>query len=648
MDRQALVLNYSGTAPYELKKGPLDTDWTSEVGTNPWPEYPRPQLERSEWKNLNGVWQYQNASEGEESTPPFGKDLAQSVLVPFCLESALSGIMGKNLNFSWYRTTFDVSSSWINPDKRVLLNFGAVDYQTTVYVNGKTAGNNTGGYFHFAADITDLLRTNGTNELIVWVHDPTNSGWNNIPLGKQRLNPDHINYEPCSGIWQTVWLETAGKEYITQLDVSADMEGKVNVTVHTPGGSANGTDSYEITIFEPNSTDVKIKKTGTVNQPFVFEVDSPDLWSPDSPTLYGIEITFGSDTVKSYTGFRTITRGDVDGHQRPLLNGEFEFLFGTLDQGFWPDGLHSPPSVEAMEWDLHLLKDIGFNMVRKHIKIEPGLFYKACDTIGLLVIQDMPSMPTYWYPDRNRDAWPANRGQPFHVSTAQQAEFDRQLARMVEQLKSHPSIVTWVVFNEGWGQHPDGTATDFRLTELVRALDPTRLVDTVSGWTDHGAGDFLDNHHYATPQCGAPFYSIASSPYDPKRIGFQGEFGGIGLNVSIENLWNVPAALLLLNQTYEITASFEIWNYRTHRLLAELEEQVRLFSCSGAVYTQTTDVEGEVNGLVTYDRRVNRMDVGQWREDISKVFEAAGGRGGGAGGGRGRRGERRVEGLGGY
>ncbi|KAF2643649.1 putative hydrolase [Massarina eburnea CBS 473.64] len=609
-----------GTLPYELKTGPLDTEWTSKVGTSPWPEYPRPQLARSEWKNLNGVWQYSNTTWEERDNPPFGRDLDKSVLVPFCLESALSGIMGSNAYYSWYRTSFDVDFSWIASDKRVLLNFGAVDYEANVYVNGKAAGNNTGGYFHFSVDVTDLLNTNGTNELILYIHDPTNTQYSNIPLGKQRLNPDHINYTPCSGIWQTVWLESAGREYITQLDVDANMDGKVNVTVHTSPNAVNSSGTFEITIFEPNSTDIKVQKTGSINQPFTFEVDSPNLWSPESPTLYDISVQFGSDSVKSYTGFRTISKGEVDGVVRPLLNGKFVFLFGPLDQGFWPDGLHSPPSVEAMEYDLHVLKDVGFNMVRKHIKIEPGLFYKACDTLGLLVVQDMPSMPTYWYPS-NPPGWPSERGKPYYINSTQQEVFEHELARMIEQLKSHPSIVTWVIYNEGWGQNIDDIGTDWRLTDLVRSLDPTRLVDSVTGWNDHGAGDYSDNHHYSGALCGTPFWSGLA--YDEKRIAFQGEFGGIGLNASIENLWKVDQAIAQINSTYELTKNTNTWNYRTHNLLAELAAQTKDFACSGAVYTQTTDVEGEVNGLLTYDRRVNRMDITQWKDDIRAIFDAA-------------------------
>ncbi|CAI6334178.1 unnamed protein product [Periconia digitata] len=614
----------SNTSEYQLQKGPLDTDWTEQVGTSPWPEYPRPQLARSEWKNLNGVWQYQNATGSELETPPFGKDLSKSVLVPFCLESALSGIMGTRTIYSWYRTHFDVDSEWIDSEKRVLLNFGAVDWQTSVFVNGKFAGNHTGGYFHFAFDVTDLVNTNGTNELVVWTYDPTNEAGKMIPLGKQRLNPDHINYTPCSGIWQTVWLESTGREYITQLDIDAKANGELNITVHSASGGqgnsstgSSSTGSFEITIHSQGTEGVALQETGSTNAPTLFKVDSPKVWSPDSPNLYNVTVKLGSDTVYSYTGFRTVSKGVVNGLPRPLLNGEFEFLFGPLDQGYWPDGLHSPPSYEAMVSDLKAVKEVGFNMVRKHIKVEPGLFYQACDQLGLMVVQDMPAMPTYSSPP----AEPCAPGPV--VEPQQQQEFERELALMIEQLKSYPSIITWVIYNEGWGQNREDRATDERLTALVHSLDPTRLIDTVSGWYDHGAGDFHDNHHYAFPQCGTPFWGGLSGPYDPSRIGFQGEFGGIGQNVSIEHLWNVKQAIDQINQTYELADSEDAWNWRIHATFMDLLRQVEAFSCSGAVYTQTTDVEGEVNGLLTYDRRINRMDKEQWRSDIGDLYQAA-------------------------
>ncbi|KAJ5897493.1 hypothetical protein N7504_007781 [Penicillium tannophilum] len=599
-------------AGYALKEPPLTTPWTDKVGTDPWPEYPRPQMQRSQWQNLNGVWQYQNASSlAAVQNPPFGQDLAQEVLIPSCLESGLSGIQGEYMIYSWFSTSFKVPKDWHG--QNILLNFGAVDYEATVFVNGKEAGFHRGGYFRFTLDVTSFLKPGQQNELLVFVHDPTDDGDYVIPIGKQTHRPSHIFYTPCSGIWQSVWIEAAPQNHISELDIDGNMEGQVNMTVHT--SSANITTSVQVVVHDGEN--VVATYRGPTNQPFQFKVDSPKLWSPSSPNLYNITVTLGKDQVQSYTGFRTISKGTVDGVVRPLLNGEFIFMFGTLDQGFWPDGIYTAPTKEAMVYDLQMLKNLGFNMVRKHIKVEPELFYRACDELGLLVIQDMPALR----PIQSRTL--ANcTSQTILPNAAQQAEFSRQLEVLVNQHKSFPSIATWIIYNEGWGQLTD-YYPEFELTDRVRQLDPTRLVDSTTGWYDHGAGDFSDNHHYANPQCGTPFYSTSSSPYDETRIGFQGEFGGIGNNVSIEHLWNNQNAINTINQTYEIDLTLDAWNYRSHFLLSELQDQVRLFSCSGGVWTQTTDVEGEVNGLMTYDRRLSRVNEDQWKADIQGLYDAA-------------------------
>ncbi|KAJ5163413.1 uncharacterized protein N7500_005243 [Penicillium coprophilum] len=604
--------NKARSAGYSLKEPPLTTPWTDKVGTKPWPEYPRPLLQRSEWKNLNGVWKYQSApSLDAVQQPPFGQELAQDVLIPSCLESGLSGIQTDSALYSWFSTSFEVSSSW--KGEQVLLNFGAVDYEATVFVNGKKAGFHRGGYFRFAVDVTQYLKFDQQNELLVFVHDPTDDGDYVIPIGKQTLRPSHIFYTPCSGIWQTVWLEASPANYITQLDLNANMDGQVNITVHSSATDEQA--QAEVIVHKDGKTVAKHK--GPTNEPFQFTVSSPKLWSPNSPELYDVTVKLGNDKVESYTGFRTISRGKIDGVERPLLNGEFIFMFGTLDQGYWPDGLYTPPSKEAMVYDLKMLKKLGFNMVRKHIKVETDLFYQACDELGLLVIQDMPSLR----PSQSKRG-PDGNSYTILPDEKQQVEFARQLDLLINQLKSFPSIATWVIYNEAWGQITD-YYPEFELTDRVRQLDPTRLVDSTTGWDDHGAGDFSDNHHYANPQCGTPFYSLRSSPYDPSRIGFQGEFGGIGTNVSIEHLWNNQAAIDTIDQTYEIDETIEAWNYRSHLLLNELEDQVRMYACSGGVWTQTTDVEGEVNGLITYDRRLARVDVKQWQADIKALYDAA-------------------------
>ncbi|KAA1097678.1 hypothetical protein PGT21_016761 [Puccinia graminis f. sp. tritici] len=340
---------------------------------------------------------------------------------------------------------------------------------------------------------------------------------------------------------------------------------------------------------------------GTSNSLVAFSLPSPQLWTPTKPNLYHFEVKLGKDTVQSYFGLRTIEKKkDTDGIVRPFLNGEFLFQLGTLDQGFWPDGLYTAPTHEAMTYDLKVLKHLGFNMVRKHIKVEPDLYYYACDRMGLLVWQDMPSMNPHM---------PAPR-------PGQQAEFARQLKLLIATHLSFPSIVTWVIYNEGWGQL---NTTDFELTRIVKNSDPTRPVLSVAGFNDHGAGDFHDNHHFPYPQCGTPFYSLPSSAYDPSRIAVQGVFGGIGHIPGPQNLWNVQSQLENLNQTYEITSTIEVWNYRATRLVEDLRDQARFFSCSGGVFTQTTDVEAETNGLLTYDRRILRPDIKRWQKLISEI-----------------------------
>ncbi|KAL5341081.1 glycoside hydrolase superfamily [Aspergillus crustosus] len=591
----------AAATPYAPQVPPLTTDWTDQVGTSPWPEYPRPQLQRSQWQNLNGIWQYRGAPNlAAVDAPPFGQDLDTEVLIPSCLESGLSGLQGENLFYSWLSINFTVPDDW--DGQNVLLNFGAVDYEATVFVNGQNVAFHRGGYFEFSVDVTEHLISDSSNELLVFVHDPTDAAGTVIPIGKQTLTPEHIFYTPCSGIWQTVWLEAVPAEHISKLDLTAEANGEVTAVVHSASGNTN---PVEITILEGDETIAS--HTGNANEKLIFTVDNIKPWSPETPNLYNITITLGDDEIHSYTGFRTYSKGEVNGVVRPLVNGEFKFIFGTLDQGYWPDGLYIPPSVEAMVYDLQVLKDLGFNMVRKHIKVEPALFYRACDELGLLVIQDMPSLALV------------------EPNQAQQDEFARQLEVMVNQLKSYPSVFAWVIYNEGWGQQI-AQNPEFGLTDRVRELDPTRLVNSVSGWHDRGAGDFSDNHHYANPQCGTPFWSSPASPYDPERIGIQGEFGGIGHNVSIENLWNVQAAIDTIPQTYEIDETLDVWNYRGRVLLTELRDQIQRFACSAAVWTQTTDVEGEVNGLMTYDRRVKRVDEKQWREDIEALYSAARGR----------------------
>lgn len=358
--RQTATTN-STTAPYELKTPPLDTPWTTEVGLNPWPEHPRPQLRRDKWQTLNGVWTWESAGNSSSfNTVPEGP-LGLSTLVPSCIESAISGLQILDVSAMWYEKTFTVPSDWSS--EHVLLHFEAVDYQSTVFVNGEQAGFFTGGYFRNTIDVTQYLTFNGTNEVKVFVFDPTDNDGYVIPIGKQTKNPEHIWYRPCSGIWQTVWLESVPENSITQLDIKAAADGSITANVHS---SSNASQAVSIDVL---GEDGSVLGTGSGNSDgeFTFTVSGVSAWSPDSPTLYNLTVTMGDDSVSSYTGFRTVSKGEVNGVLRPLLNGDFVFQFATLDQGYWPDGLYTPPTYEAMIFDLQELKKLGFNAVRKHV-----------------------------------------------------------------------------------------------------------------------------------------------------------------------------------------------------------------------------------------------------------------------------------------
>ncbi|KAL0578855.1 hypothetical protein V5O48_003134 [Marasmius crinis-equi] len=638
-------------AQYKLVEPKLKTRWTDPVSANlenVWAEYPRPQLRRDTWANLNGVWEFEKASSTDDvNNVPIGRTLGQRILVPFCAEfvfidtdsfiqaniyhrSGLSGVAEQS-KWSWYRRTFDVPDTFT---ENTILHFAAVDYHATVFVNGQQVGTHQGGYDKFFFDVTEHLTSDKkNNELIVFVYDPTDGEGENIPIGKQRIVPSHIFYTPCSGIWQTVSLESVtSAEHITAVQLRAAADGSVNATIATSTNSS--TSAVALAFLDPvDNSKVLFTHNGTLGGPLTFKADIPDLktWSPDSPNLYNISVTVGNDTAFTYTGFRTVERKEVNGIQRFVLNGKPLFQFGPLDQGYWPDGLHSvslpvymachavlnwfsipqPPSNEAMTFDLKYLKEVGFNFLRKHIKIEPDLFYYATDVLGLLVMQDMPALNIAG------------------VNDAQQAEFERQLAILVDTHLSFPSIATFMIYNEGWGQRSEGPEI-YLAPRIADVVAGHQLVNAVSGWDDiHqkneniSVGDYHDNHHYSSPQCGSPFSSLASTPYDSRRIGFQGEFGGVGVNTTIDHLWNDPEAIRDIPQTYEIDTDVGVWNYRALRVIEELAEQTRFFGhCNGGVYTQTTDVEGEVNGFLTYDRAVDHLDRAKWTKAIQDLYAA--------------------------
>ncbi|MGW0498001.1 PA14 domain-containing protein [Streptomyces sp. NPDC003007] len=547
----------------------LRTRWADEVGPgNARPEYPRPQLTRKAWRNLNGRWQFAAAEPGEQ--PPVGRTLKERVLVPYPVESQLSGIE-RHEDRMWYRRTFTVPADWrIGSAQRLRLNFGAVDWRSEVYVNGTKVATHEGGYDKFAADITDALKPGRTQELIVGVHDPTDAAsGENPPLGKQRLDPSGIWYTPSSGIWQTVWMEPVARDHVDSLELTPDVAGE-KLTVRARGIR----DGVPITATAYDGRRKVATASGRTGRDLTLAVHDPHLWSPDDPFLYRLEVKAGADRVGSYFGMRSIAVEKIGGVPRTVLNGEPVFMMATLDQGFWPDGLHTAPTDEALAHDLKAHKRLGFNSVRKHIKVEPDRWFYWADRLGLLVWQDMPAMTAGVNP-----------------SAGSRARYEREMKEMIDEHISSPSVVMWVTFNEGWGQYDVG-----RVAEQAKAWDPTRLVNGQSGLNlgaDGGTGDLMDEHGYPSP-------ALPPHP-DGERALVSGEYGGLGLAVP-GHAWSVQQSYVDVDPaTY------------TEDYLSKLDE-VRALVCkggNGAVYTQITDVEGELNGFLTYDRAVLKPDTAQ-------------------------------------
>ncbi|MFE9614247.1 PA14 domain-containing protein [Streptomyces sp. NPDC006012] len=545
----------------------LTTSWGEDVTpANAHREYPRPQLTRGDWQNLNGTWQFAAAQAGEQ--PPVGRDLAERILVPYPVESQLSGLE-RHEDRMWYRRTFTVPAGWkIGSGKHLQLNFGAVDWRTEVYVNGTEVTQHEGGYDKFSADITDALKPGRTQELIVGVYDPTDAAnGENPPLGKQRLDPSGIWYTPTSGIWQTVWLEPVAADHVDSLKLTPDVDAGT-VTVEPKGVR----DGLPVTATAYAGQRPVATVTGRSGSALTLKIREPHLWSPDDPYLYDLKVTVGADRVGSYFGMRSIAVENVGGTPRTVLNGEPVFMMATLDQGFWPDGLYTAPSDEALAYDLKMHKAMGFNAVRKHIKVEPDRWFYWADRLGLMVWQDMPAMTAGKNP-----------------GTASRAEYEREMKQMIDEHISSPSVVMWVTFNEGWGQYDMA-----RIADQAKTWDPTRLVNSMSGLNlgaDGGTGDIMDEHGYPSP-------ALPPHP-DGKRALVSGEYGGLGLAVP-GHAWSVQQSYVDVDPaTY------------TDDYLTKLDE-VRALACrggNGAVYTQISDVEGELNGLLTYDRKVVKPDV---------------------------------------
>ncbi|MGW1046298.1 PA14 domain-containing protein [Streptomyces sp. NPDC002547] len=547
---------------YELR-----TKWAGDVTpANAHREYPRPQLTRDAWQNLNGSWQFAAATAGEN--PPVGRKLAEQILVPYPVESQLSGIE-RHEDRMWYRRTFTVPPGWkIGDNKRLQLNFGAVDWQAEVYVNGTKVAEHKGGYDKFSADITDALKPGRSQELIVGVYDPTDAAnGENPPIGKQRLDPSGIWYTPTSGIWQTVWLEPVARDHVDQLKLTPHVDSGT-LTVEPQGVR----DGVSVTATAYDGKHKVATATGRTGEPLSLRIPHARLWSPDHPFLYDLRVSVGADRVGSYFGMRSIEVQKIDGVPRTVLNGKPVFMMATLDQGFWPDGLYTAPSDEALAYDLKMHKNMGFNAVRKHIKVEPDRWFYWADRLGLLVWQDMPAMTAGVNP-----------------STAARTEYEHEMKEMIDEHISSPAVVMWVVFNEGWGQYDIG-----RVASQAKSWDPSRLVNNMSGLNlgnDGGAGDIMDEHGYPSP-------ALPPHP-DGQRALVSGEYGGLGLGIP-GHAWSVQQSYVDVDPT----------TY-TDDYLQKLTE-VHALACrggNGAVYTQISDVEGELNGLLTYDRKVVKPDV---------------------------------------
>jgi Alpha-L-arabinofuranosidase B (ABFB) domain/Glycosyl hydrolases family 2, sugar binding domain/Ricin-type beta-trefoil lectin domain/Glycosyl hydrolases family 2/Glycosyl hydrolases family 2, TIM barrel domain len=579
---------------------PLTTPWTNQalVGV-PLPEYPRPQMTRPDWVNLNGEWQLRQSATND--APDFGQTLPERINVPFPVESALSGIMrspGDPRHYLFYRRTFTVPASWSG--RRVQLHFGAVDNESWVWVNGSLVGTHKGGYDRFEFDITPQLN-GGTNELIVKVYDPTDTRENGtLPaIGKQTVTPNGIWYTPTSGIWQTVWMEPTPTSSIYSVDFYPSITSNtLRVRVFTRGDITG----YSVLAEALNGTAVVGSAVGGFGD-FNVPVPNARRWSPDDPFLYNLRITLRDaggapvDQTQHYFGMREVGKRVVNGRLMLTLNGQGLFMVGTLDQGFWPDGVYTAPTDAALASDLQKHKDLGFNMVRKHIKVEPQRWFYHADRLGLLVWQDMPSMT----------------GQDIDPNPTQQAEWEAMVREIVDEHRSAPSVVVYVVYNEGWGEINLGDTQ--RIVQNVKNHDPTRLVNPHSGFNccqslgDPGNGDIMDWHWYVGPESPMP---------SSTRTATLGEYGALGLQTP-GHQWSPNGTFTTVEWQADSTALTNRYVGLVDTLIALLRGR----GTSASVFTQITDVEGEVNGLYTYDRQVLKVDGARVRAANQGLISAS-------------------------
>lgn len=577
-----LLLTFTLSAQWQPAGNKLKTRWASEIDVNNvLSEYPRPIMERTEWQNLNGLWNYAILPVGKQEPSNFDGE----ILVPFAVESSLSGVqkmLGKD-NELWYQREFTVPSNWKND--KILLHFGAVDWKADVWVNDVKVGQHTGGYTPFSFDITPALNNSGANKLVVKVWDPTDEGFQ--PRGKQVNKPEGIWYTPVSGIWQTVWIEPVPENHIENIKITPDIDQKI-LKVETFINDYGSTNKVIVKIKEGARA---IATSQAINN-VPIEVLMPDnmrLWSPDDPFLYSVEVELWNDNkqvdkVDSYAAMRKYSmKRDDKGIVRLQLNNKDLFQFGPLDQGWWPDGLYTAPSDEALRFDVEKTKDLGFNMIRKHVKVEPARWYTHCDQLGMIVWQDMP----------NGDRGPEWQMHNYFTGTERarsqesEANFRKEWKEVIDYLYSYPSIGGWVPFNEAWGQFKTQEISDW-----TKEYDPSRLVNPASGGNHYTVGDMLDLHHYPNP---------TMYLYDAQRATVLGEYGGIGWAIK-DHLWEPDRNWGYIQFDSEKKVTDEYVKY------AEQLKQLIRQGFSAAVYTQTTDVEVEVNGLITYDREIIKVD----------------------------------------
>jgi beta-galactosidase/beta-glucuronidase len=590
------LMAFSAFAQWQPAGDKIKTRWASQIDVNNvLPEYPRPIMERAEWQNLNGLWNYAILPIGKQTPSTFdGK-----ILVPFAIESSLSGVQKKvgKENELWYQREFTIPSKWKN--NRILLHFGAVDWKADVWVNDIKVGRHTGGYTPFSFDITSALKS-GSNKLVVKVWDPTNDSYQ--PRGKQVNRPEGIWYTSVTGIWQTVWLEPVPEKYITNVKITPDIDKNI-LTVEASVNELSALDKIEVKVMDGSQV---IASGRSINH-LPVEITMPEqvkLWSPDSPFLYDLEITLWSDNkpqdkVNSYAAMRKYSiKRDNKGIVRLQLNNKDLFQFGPLDQGWWPDGLYTAPTDDALKFDIQKTKDLGFNMIRKHVKVEPARWYMHCDRLGMIVWQDMPSG------DRGPQ-WQSRQyfnGVEWLRSPESEANYRKEWKEIIDFLYSYPCVGVWVPFNEAWGQFKTK-----EIAEWTKQYDPSRLVNPASGGNHYPVGDMLDLHNYPHPE----LYL-----YDGQRPTVLGEYGGIGWAVK-GHLWEPDRnwGYVQFNSSKEVTDQY-----------VEYAEQLKTLikhGFSAAVYTQTTDVEVEVNGLMTYDREMIKMDeqrIKQVNSEICAIF----------------------------